>query len=109
MTLLFHSVILNLKGAVFILPVYPEERPMIEQCPLNHDCQVIHILNLGSHAFIIGQIEGSHISKDCISNGKPDTERIRPMIFNMEAFFYLSFGEVVAKAYSVGRELKTGR
>ena len=82
--------------------------PMIEQCPLNHECQVKHILNLGSHSFVIGQIEGSYISEDCTLNGKPDTERIRPMVFNMEASVYLSFGKEVAKAYSIGRELKKG-
>jgi len=81
--------------------------PMIEQCPLNHECRVVHILNLGSHAFVIGQIEGSYISEDCASDGKPDTEKIRPMVFNLESSVYLSFGEVVAKAYSIGRELKT--
>jgi len=83
--------------------------PMIEQCPLNHECRVIHILNLGSHAFVIGQIEGSYISEDCIAGDKPDADKIKPMIFNMEAALYLTFGETVAKAYSVGRELKKER
>lgn len=83
-----------------------ETAPMIEQCPLNHECRVLHILNLGSHAFVVGQIEGSYISEDCLSDDKPDAEKIRPMIFNMEAGVYLAFGEIIAKAYSVGRDLK---
>ena len=86
-----------------------ETAPMIEQCPLNHECRVLHILNTGSHAFVVGQIEGSYISEDCISDNKPDTEKIRPMIFNMEASEYLTFGKTVAKAFSVGRDLKKGR
>ena len=83
-----------------------ETAPMIEQCPLNHECRVLHILNLGSHAFVVGQIEGSYISEDCLSDDKPDAKKIRPMIFNMEAGVYLAFGEIIAKAYSVGRDLK---
>ena len=83
--------------------------PMIEQCPLNHECRVIHILDLGSHAFVIGQVEGTYLTEDCASDGKPDADRIRPMILNIEASSYLSFGEAVAQAYSVGRELKTGK
>lgn len=83
--------------------------PMIEQCPLNLECRVLHILNLGRHAFVIGQVEGSYITEDCISADKPDTDKIKPMIFNMETSVYLSFGETVAKAYKVGRDLKTGR
>lgn len=85
-----------------------ENAPMIEQCPLNLECRVMHILNLGSHAFVIGQIEGSYISEDCVSDGKPDADKMRPMIFNMETSRYLSFGDMVAKAYSVGRELIKG-
>jgi hypothetical protein len=54
----------------------------------------------------VGQIEGSYVSEDCVSGDKPDAEKIRPMIFNMEAAVYLTFGETIAKAYSVGRELK---
>ena len=79
---------------------------MIEQCPLNHECRVLHILNTGSHAFVVGQIEGSYISEDCLSDDKPDAKKIRPMIFNMEAGVFLAFGEIIAKAYSVGRDLK---
>ncbi len=81
--------------------------PMIEQCALNHECRVVHILNLGSHAFVIGRIEGSYLSEDCVADGKPDADRIKPMIFNMEALTYSAFGEIVADAYSVGRVLKT--
>jgi flavin reductase (DIM6/NTAB) family NADH-FMN oxidoreductase RutF len=79
--------------------------PLIEQFPLNLECRVMHILNLGSHALVIGQVEGSYISEGCLTDGKPDVEKIRPAIFNLEASSYLAFGGVVAKAYSIGREL----
>jgi flavin reductase (DIM6/NTAB) family NADH-FMN oxidoreductase RutF len=83
--------------------------PMIEQCPLNHECRVMHILNLGTHSFVIGQVEGSYIDEDCAADGKPDAEKIQPMIFNMEASKYLTFGETIAKAFSIGRELKKAK
>jgi len=86
-----------------------ETAPMIEQCPLNHECRVVHILNLGSHAFVIGQVEGSYLTEGCASDGKPDTDLIKPMVFNLESATYLSFGEPLAKAYSIGRELKQGK
>ena len=31
--------------------------PLIEQCPLNLECKVVHILDLGSNSFVIGSIE----------------------------------------------------
>jgi flavin reductase (DIM6/NTAB) family NADH-FMN oxidoreductase RutF len=80
--------------------------PMIEQCPLNLECRVVHVLSLGKHFFIIGQVEGAYLSEDCMTSGKPDVNKIKPLIFNIETNEYLAFGEVVAKAYSVGNDLK---
>lgn len=81
--------------------------PLIEQCPVNLECKVVHILNLGSHALVIGQVEGTYVSEDCLTQGKPDVSKIRPLIYNHESGEYLAFGKVVAKAYSIGRQLKT--
>jgi flavin reductase (DIM6/NTAB) family NADH-FMN oxidoreductase RutF len=36
--------------------------PLIDQCPVNLECKVIHELNLGSHALFIAQIEETHVS-----------------------------------------------
>ncbi|MCH8864810.1 MAG: flavin reductase family protein [Chloroflexi bacterium] len=81
--------------------------PLIEQCPVNLECKVVHVLNLGSHAFIIGEVKGTYVSDDCMTDGKPDAKKIRPIIFNLETSEYFAFGEVIAKAHSIGRELKT--
>jgi flavin reductase (DIM6/NTAB) family NADH-FMN oxidoreductase RutF len=67
----------------------------------------VHILNLGSHALVIGQVEGTYVSENCLTQGKPDASKIRPLIYDHEAGEYLAFGEVIAKAYSIGRQLKT--
>lgn len=80
--------------------------PLIEQCPVNLECKVVHVLNLGSHAFIIGEVKGTYVSDDCMTDGKPDARKIRPIVFNLETSEYLAFGEVIAKSYSIGRELK---
>ena len=81
--------------------------PLIEQCPINLECKVAHILNLGSHALVIGQVEGTYVSEDCLTQGKPDVSKMKPFIYNHESGEYLAFGEVIAKAYSIGRQLKT--
>lgn len=83
-----------------------QNAPMIEQCPINLECKVVHALNLGSHSFVIGQVEGTYATESCLTKGKPDVRKIKPLIFHLEAAEYLAFGEVVAKAYSIGRELK---
>jgi flavin reductase (DIM6/NTAB) family NADH-FMN oxidoreductase RutF len=80
--------------------------PMIEQCPINLECEVVHILNLGTHAFVMGEVKGAYVSEDCLTNGKPDVKKMKPMIFSLEASEYSTFGEFVAKAFSIGKELK---
>jgi len=83
--------------------------PLIEQCPVNLECKVVHILNLGSHAFIIGEVKGTHVSENCLTDGKPDVRKIKPIVFNLEQSEYYAFGEVIAKSHSIGKELKSGK
>jgi len=80
--------------------------PLIEQCPINLECEVVHILGLGSHELIIGRIEETHITESCLTDGKPDVTKIKPFIYTMSSSQYYAFGEVIAKAFSIGLELK---
>ena len=81
--------------------------PLIEQCPINIECKVAHILDLGSHSLVIGRIEESYTSDNCLTEGKPDINKIQPLAFTREpSSQYHALGEVVAKSHSVGLELK---
>ncbi len=81
--------------------------PMIEQCPVNLECKVVDTLDLGSHVLIIGRIEETHITEDCLTNGKPDVTKIKPILYSEgQARQYLAFGEVVGSAFRIGRKLK---
>ena len=85
-----------------------DSAPLIEQCPINLECKVMHILNLGTHSLIVGKIEETHVSEDCLTDGKPDVNRIKPFTFiTSPALQYQALGEVIAKAFSIGKELKT--
>jgi len=81
--------------------------PLIEQCPINLECKVLHILELGSHSLIVGRIEETHISESCLTDGKPDVGKIKPLIYATEpARQYYAFGQVMGKAFSIGREVE---
>ena len=85
-----------------------DSAPLIEQCPVNLECTVVQILTLGSHSLFVGKIEETHVSDNCLTDGKPDVDKIKPFIYiAAPASQYRAFGEVVAKAFSVGRELKS--
>ena len=81
--------------------------PLIEQCPVNLECKVVHILDLGSHSLIVGRIEETHISESCLTDGKPDIDKIKPFSYITDPDSqYQALGEVIGKAYSIGKELK---
>lgn len=80
--------------------------PLIEQCPINLECRLVHILNLGSHALIVGQIEETHVSEDCTTGGLPDVAKVKPIIYTPGAEKrYYGVGKPLAQAFSAGKDL----
>ena len=84
-----------------------DDAPLIEQCPINLECKVVHILDLGSHSLVIGRIEETYVSENCLTEGKPDVTKIEPFAYvSTTTQQYQALGEVIAKAFSIGKELK---
>ena len=87
-----------------------DNAPLIEQCPVNLECKVVHILNLGSHSLVIGSIEETHVSESCLTDDHPDAAKIRPFAYiGAPQRQYRPLGEVMAKAHNIGRELTSGK
>ncbi len=81
--------------------------PLIEQCPVNLECKVEHILSLGTHQLVIGKVAATHVTDTCITDGKPDLRKIRPFLFTSTLpQAYLAFGEGVGKQFVIGKELE---
>jgi len=80
--------------------------PMIKQCPVNLECTVAHTLDLGSHVLIIGKIEETYINDNCLTDGKPDITKIKPFMYTSYEESYRQIGDVLAKAFHVGKSLK---
>jgi len=77
---------------------------LIQECPVNLECKVIHTLELGSHNLVIGQITETFMSEDCLTNGKPNPKKIDPLIYSTGAAQYQRLGEVVGRAFNIGKE-----
>ncbi|MFC1910925.1 flavin reductase family protein [Chloroflexota bacterium] len=85
-----------------------KEAPLIEQCPVNLECVLVHTLNLGSHLLVIGQVEEAHVTDSCLTDGKPDVDKIKPFLFVTEPFReYREFGKTIGKAFSIGKKVKS--
>jgi len=81
--------------------------PLIEQCPINLECKVMHILDLGSHSLFLGRVEETHISESCLTDGKPDVSKIKPIVYSTPTDLqYYALGEFIGKALNIGKELK---
>ena len=86
-----------------------DNAPLIEQCPINIECEVLQIVEIGDHSVIIGKIIESYITDDCFDNGKPDIKKINPLCFctlTEKSMGYYKVGEFVANTSSISNETK---
>jgi flavin reductase (DIM6/NTAB) family NADH-FMN oxidoreductase RutF len=52
-------------------------------------------------------IEEVHVNEDCTTNGKPDVEKVLPLIFaSGHEYAYFGLGEKLAPGFQVGKNLK---
>ena len=77
--------------------------PLIEQCPINHVCEVVQILDLGSHELIIGRIIETYVSKECMTDGRADDKKVNPIFFTYGKYSLL--GKSVGDTFRVGRSI----
>jgi flavin reductase (DIM6/NTAB) family NADH-FMN oxidoreductase RutF len=77
-----------------------DSAPMIEQCPINHCCEVVQILNLGSHELIVGRIVETHVSESCLSDGRPDVSKVQPFVFGGRGYY--AIGDYIGDAFHCG-------
>jgi flavin reductase (DIM6/NTAB) family NADH-FMN oxidoreductase RutF len=84
-----------------------ENAPLIEECPVNLECEVLHLLNIGIHMLVIGKITNVHVAEDCLTEGQPDIMKIRPFVYSRgPSARYNAIGEVLGKAFNIGKTLK---
>jgi flavin reductase (DIM6/NTAB) family NADH-FMN oxidoreductase RutF len=80
-----------------------ETVPFIDQCPINHACEVVQILNLGSHELIVGRIVESQISEDVLTDGKPDPAKVQSFVFAGRGYYAMR--EYIGDAFRCGIEI----
>jgi flavin reductase (DIM6/NTAB) family NADH-FMN oxidoreductase RutF len=78
--------------------------PLIQECPINLECRVLHYLDMRTHILIVGEIHEAYVSKSCLTEGKIDPEKINPPLYIRATMKYHRLGEVFASAFNVGRE-----
>lgn len=78
--------------------------PMIRECPVNLECRLVDILDLGGQSEVfIGEIVESYAEEKYLCNELPDIEKIKPIVFSMYDNNYWVIGGHLGKAWSVGK------
>jgi flavin reductase (DIM6/NTAB) family NADH-FMN oxidoreductase RutF len=77
--------------------------PLVKECPVNFECRVMHMLDLGSHFLVVGEIMETHVSKDCMAGAAPDVKRIDPLIYASGTKAYHRMGAAAGEAYKIGK------
>lgn len=68
--------------------------PLIDECPVNLECSLLHTVSLGVHDLFVGEIVATHADEDMLTeSGKIDYGRMQPICYNPDE--YWSIGEKI--------------
>lgn len=83
-----------------------ETAPMIEECPLSLECRVFNIIELPGTTLVLAEIINAYTEEQYLREGKLDIKKIQPFVFSQPDNKYWVVGEMVADAFSIGKEMK---
>jgi len=78
--------------------------PMIAACPLCMECRLAKTVDFPFNTLFIGEIAGVWAEEGCLTEGKPDIEKIQPVTLTMPDNRYWSVGANIGKAWHDGKK-----
>ena len=75
--------------------------PMIQECPINMECQLAQTLEFPHHNVFIGEIVETYCEERYLTNHTIDFSKVDPILFIMEDTGYWRLGEQFEKAWHV--------
>jgi len=80
------------------------DAPYVQEFPLVLECRLIETLDLGAHTQFIGEILDVKADESVLApEGHIDPAKLRPIIYTPGASQYYGLGELVGKAFSLGK------
>ena len=80
--------------------------PMIKECPLSIECKLIDIYEMPTNSLYIGEVIATYTEDKYLTNGKPDIEKMNPIVLTMTDNRYWTVGDYIGKAWSDGKKIK---
>ena len=81
--------------------------PLIKECPINMECQVRHVLKLGSHDYFVAEIVETHIDANCLDDkNKLNVDALRPYAYmTQKRTYYGGFTKIFGDyGYSIKKK-----
>ena len=79
------------------------DAPVINELPLVLECELVSMTE--ENCNVVGKILNCAVEESALTGGKPDAAKMKPICFDTCQHVYRLMGDVVAKAFSVGKEL----
>lgn len=79
--------------------------PMIEECPINMECELIKTVDFPTHDVFVGKVVNTYCNENVIDEGVVDIEKVQPILFVMHDRSYWKLGSRLAKAWDIGKDL----
>ena len=80
--------------------------PMIEECTVNMECELIKTVDFQTHDIFVGKIAATYCDETVLTKGVVDFGKVQPILFVMNDRSYWKLGEKLAKAWHVGKKLE---
>ena len=82
------------------------DAPYVQEFPLVLECKLLQAIDLGAHTQFIGEIMDVKADESVLNaEGHIDPAKLRPIIFAPGSSLYYGLGEIVGKAFSIGKEI----
>ena len=92
------------KSDVFIYHKGEAGTPVIDESPLVMECEVVDNYKTDTFDNFICKITNTYVDEDCLNEkGKPDYDKLKPVLFEMPNYTYLRTGETIGKCTSFGK------
>jgi len=84
------------------------DAPYVAEFPMVLECKLIHTFDIGAHTQFVGEIMDVKADESALNeDGKPDIEKIRPIVFSPDVSLYHTVGREIGNAFSIGKTLNS--
>lgn len=84
-----------------------ETAPMIVESPVNLECRLSQVLDLGGvHEVFIGEVVESYAAEEYLTDGQPDLDKIKPIVYCMPEGAYRGLTGITGRAHAVGKDFR---